>query len=245
MNRIIYAIGDIHGEADRLKRLHDRILTDIARGRTRALIVHLGDMIDRGPDSRGVIETIMTLQRQAPAGVEAAALMGNHEAMMLTACAPKATPSALAMWCANGGDETIQSYGGDPGGDWRYSIDEAHLAWLARLPTHRLESARRLAFVHAGVDPDAFPHCDREVHLWTRSKRFMRCEEWPERPELHGWTVVHGHTPVTDTPVPEVARQRVNLDTGAVYGGPLSCGVFAPGESVRFIQVHKRELARC
>lgn len=69
----------------------------------------------------------------------------------------------------------------------------------------------------------------------------MRSAEWPQRAELDGWCVVHGHTPITDVPVPEVTPRRVNLDTGAVFGGPLSCGVFTPGEAVRFIQVYRRE----
>jgi len=243
MERLVYAIGDVHGEADRLRLLHERILTDIARQGAPALVMHLGDLVDRGPDSRAALAAAIELEQSPPSGVEARSLLGNHEAMMLTACAPGASRNAFAQWNLNGGDETIRSYGGDPRGDWRDRIDPAHLDWLRGLPTLRLERACKLAFVHAGIDPHAFPECDPQVHLWTRNQRFMNSAAWPARPELEGWTVVHGHTP-TDAPVPDVGPHRVNLDTGAVFGGPLSCGVFAPDEEVRFIQVYKRDLAR-
>jgi serine/threonine protein phosphatase 1 len=234
--RLYFAIGDIHGESVRLKQLHAAILDRIAFEGRPARIVHLGDYIDRGPDSRGVIEQIMALQARYdddPA-IDVIALMGNHEEMMLN----QKPERASAHWLDSGGVQTLESYGEYRRNDvtnWVASIPKAHLRWLANLPTFYYDEPRRLAFVHAGIDPKTFPDCRDEVRLWTRSDKFMR-ERWPEREELKGLTVIHGHTP-TDTYEPDVFANRINVDTGAVYGGPLTAVMLKDGAAPQFLRI--------
>lgn len=237
--RIVYAIGDVHGEAEMLTALHERILADIAKENASALIVHLGDLVDRGPDSCGAVAAAMALAKAAPAGVEVASVKGNHEAMMLAACQPDADRETVSHWRLSGGEETIASYGGDPRSKgWAAAIDPDHLDWLDALPTWLVDAERKLVLVHAGVEPATFPECDETIRMWTRTRRFFESYAWPA--PLAGWTVVHGHTPL-DVPVPEVVGGRINVDTGAVFGGPLSAAVLAPGEAPRFLQIYKRQ----
>jgi serine/threonine protein phosphatase 1 len=177
-----YAIGDVHGLADRLGRLHEAILGDLAERGGPAAIVHLGDYVDRGPDSRQAIDRIMALQQSAPqrCGAFVHALLGNHERLMLEAY-DRNSPGAETTWRLNRGEETIESYGatrGDPA--WREAIDPAHIAWLRALPSMLVEPAHGLAFVHAGIEPAAFPDCAEEIRLWTRSERFFNTESWPD-----------------------------------------------------------------
>ncbi|MBI1188414.1 MAG: serine/threonine protein phosphatase [Alphaproteobacteria bacterium] len=233
-----YAIGDVHGEAERLRALHDAILNDIAAHGWAAEIVHLGDYVDRGPDSRGVIAAVMALQATAAHCVRA--LRGNHEQMMLDAY--DRFDNADMHWMMNGGAFAAESYGWREarGGDWRACIDKDHVAWLRGLPTLHCDDARKIAFVHAGIDPKTFPACSEEIRIWTRSQKFFDPGRWPARPELDGWLVVHGHTPTNDFR-PQIvggdARQprRINVDTGAVFGGALTCVVLAPDAAPRFL----------
>jgi len=231
--RTYYAIGDVHGEAERLASLHEFIFDDALCLGVRPFIAHLGDLVDRGPDSRGVIARIMALEASEAADV--VTVMGNHEDLMLNALDQPDT-TELYHWKVNGGDATIESYERVNGvcEDWRDAIDRAHIAWLRALPNLWRDEARKLAFVHAGIDPKMFPDCKEEIRLWTRSPRFFDPESWPARPELDGLLVVHGHTP-TDDFTPDVHKQRINVDTGACYGGPLTCVVLAPGEAPRFL----------
>lgn len=234
---IYYAIGDVHGEAERLALLHDFIADDIARLGAPASIIHLGDLIDRGPDSRGAIARAMAIETHPPTGARACAILGNHEEMMLNARASDA-PDDLAHWCGNGGLETVNAYERVNGAfaDWRDAVDAAHWNWLSGLPTMLRDEDRKFAFVHGGIDPQTFPDCDPEIHLWTRSAKFTDHARWPQRDALVGLLVVHGHTP-TDDFEPIAEAHRINVDTGAVFGGPLTCVVLAPDEKPRFLQV--------
>lgn len=231
--RACYAIGDVHGEDERLARLHDLIAEDIAREGGPALIVHLGDLIDRGADSRGVVERVMALERAAPAGAEARCVRGNHEQMMLDARG-KASAAQQDLWLDQGGAETLASYERVNGAhaDWPDSIDGAHVHWMRRLPTMICEGG--FVFVHAGVDPQRFPGCSQEVRLWTRSAKFFDEGAWPVRAELADIVIVHGHTPTADF-MPDISRRRINIDTGAVYGGPLTCAALMPESPPRFL----------
>ena len=229
---VYYAIGDVHGELEKLERL-----VDFIRGDARVLgasyrVVLLGDLIDRGFDSRGVVETAI---RMTSAG-EAVTLKGNHEELMLHAVA-KTESIGVHFWAENGGDETIASYkrvNGDAD-DWRDAIDPAHLSFLRGLPVTLHDEARKLVFVHAGIDPKLFPACSDELRMWTRSNKFYDPGRWPKRPELEGLRVVHGHTPTPDFE-PHVNPRRINVDTGACFGGPLTAVVLAPGEAARFLR---------
>lgn len=239
MNGAYYAIGDVHGESERLVVLHDAILRDIAARGWDAEIIHLGDYVDRGPDSRGAIEAITALQ--ARAAVPVRALKGNHEQMMLDAY-DRTDGDADMQWMMNGGVLALMSYGWDEQErDWRALVDKRHIAWLRALPTLHCDEARKIAFVHAGIDPKTFPACDEQIRIWTRSHKFFDPGRWPERPELDGWMIVHGHTPTNDFE-PQVVGwsqnqiRRINIDTGAVFGGPLTCVVLAPNAPPRFLQ---------
>ncbi len=226
MNRPIYcAIGDIHGELERLKDLHRQVLAfaaDELRGRPLRF-VHLGDLVDRGPDSCGVIDYLMAFERER--GRKVITLRGNHEQMMIDAHdGPGAAVGAARHWSINGGAQTLASYEGKP--EARMA---SHLAWLKSLPTVHADRGAGLVFVHAGIDPDAYPDCGAQVNMWTRRREFMDPRCWTA-PPLRGQRVIHGHTPTEDS-LPEMAGdgQRLNLDTGAVYGGRLTAAVLQPG----------------
>jgi len=227
-----YAIGDVHGELAKLDELLRFIREDATRRSATHRVVFLGDLIDRGPDSRSVVERAMQLVEQG----EAMAIKGNHEELMLHAFA-NCESVGIYWWAENGGDETIQSYMMANGvkDDFRDAIDRAHIDWLARLPVMVRDEERGLVFVHGGIDPKTFPECSDEIRMWTRSNKFFDPGRWPKRPELEGIVVVHGHTPTPDFQ-PHVNPRRINVDTGACFGGPLTAAVLAPGEPPRFLR---------
>lgn len=236
-NTVYYAVGDVHGMADKLAFLHQMIIDDIdQRLITRAVIVHLGDYVDRGPDSHGVIHQIMTLEVDAAEDdrVDIVSLMGNHERMMVDALAGRGRV-ARDLWQTNGGEATVRSYraAGVPASKM---VDHAHLHWVAGLPTLYYDRSRNIAFVHAGIDPLQFPDCTEETRLWTRSAMFTDENNWPNRDVLADLTVVHGHTPTEDG-MPDIGPRRINVDTAAVYGGPLTAAVLAPSQETRFLRV--------
>lgn len=230
---IRYAIGDIHGEAERLARLHEAIAAHHALFGGDALLVHVGDLVDRGPDSRSVVQRVMDIETAPPAGMRACCVLGNHEQMMLDAIA-KPDRIEGPYWLEQGGGETLESYERVNGAcdPWRDAIDHEHIVWLARLPTMIRDAT--YVFVHGGIDPARFPHCPDELRLWTRSNKFFDESRWPRRPELEGLLVVHGHTP-TDDFRPDVNPRRINIDTGVAFGGPLTCVILTPGEAPRFL----------
>jgi len=231
-NTTYFAIGDIHGEAAKLASLHAAILDHIAFESQPATIVHLGDYVDRGPDSRGVIERVFNLEAQFAGDplTSVISLMGNHEETLLEQLR---RPSD--HWLTSGGSQTLASYGLAPGEADKLAehVPREHIEWLRRLPSLHHDAQRGLAFVHAGIDPDRFPDCSREVRLWTRTARFKNDDAWPDRPELRGLRVVHGHTPVSFSP--EVTARRINVDTAACYGGPLTAVMLKPGAPAEFL----------
>jgi serine/threonine protein phosphatase 1 len=223
----IYAIGDVHGCAERLQDMHNLIAADLAaRPVGEPTIVHLGDYIDRGPDSAGVIGELMA---PWPGGLppRTVDLMGNHEAMMLAALAAPADPGARQHWMENGGAISLAS--------WGISPQDPPLAWLAALPPRHLAFLRGLAlthraggylFVHAGIRPGiALDRQNPEDLLWIR-------EPFLHTGEPLGVVVVHGHTPAAS---PEVLAHRINVDTGAVLGRALTC-VVLEADRLAFLQ---------
>ncbi len=186
------------------------------------VVVHLGDYVDRGPDSAGVLALL-----RGPCPVPGAAwvrLAGNHEQMMLAALDPAAEAEVVGFWLDNGGAATLESYGADPrdGRSWG-AVPQGDLDLLRGLPDSFALGG--YLFAHAGVRPDV--PLDRQDPMdlaWIREP-FL---SW--RGGL-GAVVVHGHTPARG---PEVLAHRIGIDTGAVYGGPLTCAVLE-GERVGFI----------
>jgi serine/threonine protein phosphatase 1 len=208
---LTYAVGDIHGCLDLLLELLGRIQADAA-GRERRL-VFLGDYIDRGPDSAGVIARLCELQAAEPEHV--ICLKGNHEDLMLKSIR---RPDVLPVWLQNGGDAALDSFGCDDPA----AVPANVVAWVRALPSH-WEDGRRV-FVHAGLRPgrDRLDQTDRD-RLWIRDE-FLRANY------DFGKLVVHGHTPRLDGR-PELWPHRVNLDTGAVYGGRLTAGIFSDAQT--------------
>jgi serine/threonine protein phosphatase 1 len=227
-----YAIGDVHGELAKLDELLRFIREDAVRRKTAHKVVFLGDLVDRGPDSRGVVERAMQLVQSG----EAIAVKGNHEVLMINAYENRESVG-IYWWAENGGDETILSYVRVNGyaDDFRDAIDQSHIDWLDALPVMIRDEPRGLVFVHGGIDPKTFPNCSDEIRMWTRSRKFFDPGRWPDRPELEGIVVVHGHTPTSDFE-PHMNPRRINVDTGACFGGPLTCAVLAPGETPRFLR---------
>jgi serine/threonine protein phosphatase 1 len=202
---ITYAIGDVHGCLDRLTALIDLCLKHCA-GRPMRL-VFLGDYIDRGPDSRGVINRLRTLQSEMPGKV--ICLRGNHEALLLEAV----ETDDESQWLLNGAIQTLVSFGVREA----TALPREHVDWIAALPLS-FDDGRRF-FVHAGVDP-AIPLDRQDEHdlLWIR-------EPFLSSDRDYGRLIVHGHTPLR-TAEPDLHRNRLNLDTAAVYGGRLTAAVF-------------------
>lgn len=210
-------IGDIHGHSEKLISLLDRCrqLDDSSH----AQYVFLGDYIDRGPDSRSVVELIISLQEELPGRVRT--LMGNHEELLLNALR---SDLFLNAWLENHGAATLKSYDATSVHD----LPEPHIGWFRSLLTHYDDGSR--FFAHAGIRP-GIPLDQQEVRdlLWIR-KPFLESEA------DHGRLVVHGHTPTQDRK-PEVRRNRIDLDTGAGHGGPLTAAVFMDEtRSVTFVQ---------
>jgi serine/threonine protein phosphatase 1 len=215
---LTYAVGDIHGSLDKLKGLI-AACRQHADGRAMTL-VFLGDYIDRGPESAAVVRFVLSLQFEAPEQI--IALKGNHEAMAL-AVLDDAMP--VGSWLRNGGAATLSSYGVSDVAD----LPRAHLDWMRALRlTH--DDGRRF-FVHAGVNPERqLDAQDEQDLLWIR-------EPFLDDDRDYGRLIVHGHTPLAST-APELRRNRLNLDTAAVFGGPLTAAVFdnALTEPLAFIQ---------
>ena len=130
MDLRVYAVGDLHGCAAQLDLLHGAIGHDALRApQARKVIVYLGDYVDRGPDSRGVLARLLA---PAPPGCERIFLMGNHEAMMLAALAPGAPAATIGFWLQNGGRQTLASYGADAArpASWQGLIPPDQYAFL-------------------------------------------------------------------------------------------------------------------
>lgn len=215
----IYAVGDIHGESGLLDDIIEQIAIHAGCLEGPKHLVFLGDYIDRGPDSKGVIERLMKLHIE---GFSIVCLKGNHEDMLIRFLESREAYS----WLMNGGVETCKSYGCEPSRMW-VEFPEAHRKWMKNLPVfHGLGD---YLFVHAGIDPKTELHEQRPATMmWIR-------DEFLHHNKHLGKTVVHGHTPSRE---PEVKVHRIGIDTGAHYYGCLTA-VYLGGEQPQFIQVKK------
>jgi serine/threonine protein phosphatase 1 len=213
-----YAVGDIHGRLDLLDILLARIEADRAtRPAKRTYLVFLGDFIDRGPASAGVIERLRTYR---PHRTRLVFLAGNHEEVLLRVLAGDA--AILADWLKFGGAECVQSYGIDPDALRRMEDEAAVAAVRAAVPRAHVEFLESFAdtfrfgdylFVHAGVRPGvAVEEQDRKDLRWIREPFLSDAKE-------HGFVVVHGHTIV---PRVDERPNRIAIDTGAYHSGILT-----------------------
>ncbi|MEP3072472.1 metallophosphoesterase family protein [Maricaulis sp.] len=216
----IYAIGDIHGRKDLLDRLLARISAH--NGDRFAELVFLGDYVDRGPDSRAVVETLVSKPERSR--LRWTFLKGNHEATLMDFLKD---PSAGPAWFQYGGGETLMSYGVRPpllkGDDAAWAA--ASQAFAAALPGAHTEflSALELSadrggymFVHAGVDPARPLDVQEEKDLLWIRESFLEDSRRLER------VIVHGHTPES---VPHRDARRIGVDTGAYQTGILTAAV--------------------
>lgn len=224
---MIYAIGDIHGERWKLERLLTKIrreLADVDR------MVFLGDYIDRGPDSARVLDMLLEVREQRP---DTIFLRGNHEQMMLLTRkwqdsnwqgGPDDPPPRyiMPMWLGEGGAQTMKSYdvrSDRPiGGHWWEEIPEAHWSFLSSTIMEYM--TERFHLVHAGLLPPGFgwqaDELQRDPRLW------IRLTDIPFDELFDGRVVVFGHTPQRSGE-PLVRSNMICVDTGATFGGSLSC----------------------
>ena len=224
MSQPIYAIGDIHGQKAELDRILDLIGTD---GGKDASVVFLGDYSDRGPDSRAVLDTLVAGNE---AGRNWTFLKGNHDRMFEWFMQRPILHDPYMMvelyWLHPrlGGDTTMASYGVDAGpqrrekdvqAEARAAVPKSHLDFLESLQlTHEVGD---LFFVHAGIRPGVpLKEQTEEDLLWIRN-------EFHDYTGKHPKVIVHGHTPIRDA---THYGNRVNLDTAAGYGEPLTAAVF-------------------
>ncbi|HVP84100.1 MAG TPA: metallophosphoesterase family protein [Rhizomicrobium sp.] len=224
----VYAVGDVHGRLDLLQILLDKILEDAASVPTTNSLVFVGDYIDRGPDSRGVVE----LLSHPLEGFETYCLRGNHDQALLDFLEE---PASYRRWKRFGAAETLLSYGVEPPSDDENSIELARDELAERIPETHLQFFRELQshvqignyhFVHAGARPGvALEDQSLEDMMWIRN-------EFLESEEDFGKIVVHGHTP-TDRPV--CRPNRIGIDTGAFATNCLTA-VVLDGPGIRFLQ---------
>lgn len=216
----IYAIGDPHGRLDLLEAMHHRIADEIARERpTDWRVIHLGDYIDRGPDSRGVLDMLVALRQRDPRFLF---LAGNHDHGLLQFLAD---PAPQGLFVNHGGEDTVRSYGVEPELDSYEGVARTRARLLAALPPAHLEFLRGLEFsrafgdyffCHAGIRPGVpLEQQSPEDLIWIRTL-FHRHHDLFEK------VIVHGHTPAGD---PELLPNRVNVDTHAYASGRLTAFV--------------------
>jgi serine/threonine protein phosphatase 1 len=226
----LYAVGDIHGRLDLLDDLLGQIEDDIfARPVGSAVVVFLGDLIDRGPDSQGVIERLRNL---APFPAQTFVLLGNHEEMLLRTL--QAEPGVAYDWLNFGGDICVESYGVAPAA--LTALDEARIAEVlhAAIPPGHVAFLKECRdsidfgdylLVHAGIRPG--------VPIEEQQPRDLR---WIRQPFLsdahdHGCMIIHGHT-ITDGV--DQRPNRIGIDTGAYRTGILTAAVVEEAD-LRFL----------
>lgn len=219
----VYAIGDIHGQLEKLQSLHTVIAEDQAQHGPGGVIVHLGDLVDRGPDSAGVIDYLFSGIADGKPWI---VIKGNHDRLMTNFLEdphrpdPRLKPSEIWLSPGVGGLATMESYGVVPqkGED----LESVQARFVEAVPSHHHEflSTRPLmhrvgnhAYVHAGVRPGiALEEQVEDDLVWIR-------QEFLHDPTDHGAIIVHGHTPVEGV---SDHGNHINVDTGAGYGRPLS-----------------------
>jgi serine/threonine protein phosphatase 1 len=226
----VFAIGDVHGRADLLGPLLEFIETCS----DRVVIVFLGDLVDRGPDSRKAVELALEAVERHPGSV---IVMGNHEDFLFDVVTEQDPWDFWDCWKYEGGKSTVKSFGIEP---TMHASDIA--AAMKKEPLVRrlfdtvvdaAEDEDRI-YVHAGIRPHVPLAGQREFDLrWIR-------ELFLDSRADHGRTVVHGHT-ITRFEMPEVRSNRIALDTGAFATGKLTAAWFAVDGSTTFLMASDEE----
>jgi serine/threonine protein phosphatase 1 len=227
----IYAIGDIHGHLSLLKAAHDLIAADMAQ-HGPGQVIHVGDLVDRGPDSRGVIDFLM---EGIAGGRDWVVLKGNHDRMFTRFMADPYEPEpglrAELSWLHPrlGGADTLKSYGVPNAGD--RVVSRVHADAVAAVPAHHIDflksrptlhAAGEAVFVHAGIRPGVALQDQTETDLvWIR-------EPFLSHTKGFGPLIVHGHTALDQA---THYGNRLNIDSSAAYGGPLSAVVIEGREA--------------
>ncbi|MGR4865417.1 metallophosphoesterase family protein [Caulobacter sp. LARHSG274] len=219
-DQVIYAVGDIHGRLDLLERLIKALKADLAATNKPGVFIPLGDYVDRGPNSAGVVQALIDLQSET--WIRSFPLRGNHEQMALDFLND---PERNKGWLSLGGAATLASYNvlrdrTQKVGDWAalreamaQAVPEAHLKFLQSLPYCAV--AGDYFFVHAGVRPGrGLDEQTPEDMLWIREK-FLR-----EKRLGLDKVIVHGHS---TSMKPFVSDSRIGVDTGAYATGVLTC----------------------
>ncbi len=237
MSKVIYAIGDIHGRLDLLIAIRKIIRADAKKhGFEDKKIVYLGDYVDRGPDSKGVIDALMNKPMD---GFTEIHLKGNHEEIMYKtldesnrAIAGRSSYGSWRdMWLTNGGVATLTSYGIDVNTavqNWNSIIKKVtkeHLYWIKALPCRYVEDD--YVFVHAGVRPGVplYEQKNQEM-MWIRDL-FLHYEGQHLDHMNNPYKVIHGHCPTSGEV--EILHNRINCDTGSVWRGIQHAVAFHDG----------------
>lgn len=221
--RRVYAIGDIHGCDAQLANLYEIVAEDLARRPVdEAVLLHIGDYVDRGSDTAGVLRRLL---RGSPVpGMAVVNLVGNHDETMLNALT--GDRPAATDWLFAGGRPALESYGIDPDSpreSWPENVPPEHLDFLRNLTLTHREGG--YFFVHGGIRPGVPLEQQAREDLLRMRQPFLYSEL------NFGAVVVHGHTPVKE---PVVRHNRVAIDTGAVFGGKMTCLVLE-GETLGFL----------
>lgn len=221
----LYVIGDIHGRADLLEEMLGLIHEDLHGASVQSAVeIYLGDYVDRGSNSRDVIDMLLG----TPVADQRICLMGNHDQIFLNFMNE---PNVIASWMELGGLETLLSYGLRPKLTMRPDdVKQIHAGLLAALPSAHRQFLQQLKlthrcgdyfFVHAGVKPGVdLEKQSNDDLLWIREPFLTSTRKF-------GAIVVHGHTPDTS---PVVLPNRICIDTGAYITGVLTCLVLESGE---------------
>jgi serine/threonine protein phosphatase 1 len=229
-----YVIADLHGRYDLLLKAIALIEADA--GPAGGIFISLGDFVDRGPQARQIIETLMA--GPAAPNWQWIVLQGNHEEMMLRSLT---NPGLLHWWMGNGGGRTLISYGYQDGIPlYPLRIPLAQLEWMASLPV-TYEDDQRI-FVHAGVPFDKqVDETKPEIMQWMLYPGDVEHDDadfYADEPHISGKHIVHGHHQSASHPL--IKSHRTNLDSFAWYTGRAAIGVFddSQPQPVRILEVN-------
>jgi len=235
----LFAIGDVHGYAENLEALHDHLRKTIQDNYdpSQALLVWLGDYVDRGPDPLACLDLVN--QGLGLAGLNEVRLRGNHDSYLMEALSNEDyTAEDLKRWVAFGGGTTIRALTKDASRPddnlprlLREKLGEDRVTFLNSLTSvHRSGS---YVFAHAGINPERPLEEQRESDLMMIRDPFLNCENWP-----YDFVVVHGHTPEG----PEVTPHRICVDSGVYFSGKLTAVEIAGGRHRFHTAVAKKTL---